>query len=322
MPAINGIAHIQLTVSNMERSVPFYETLLHSLEMVTLIKTSEYFYCIGGKTGVAISPAAPEHAAGGFNQCRPGLHHICFRARSREDVDGIHAVALSLGAIIIRPPRQDAWAPGYYSVLFEDPDGIRIEANFVPGKGHLAEPKAARQYVLQTERLGMRRYTMADVDAVGELFADPYAAKFYPVMNTREAHARWIGWNLKNYDDHGFGLWALELLEDGRFIGDAGVTYQTVEGERILEIGWHVHHSFRSRGYATEAAMACLEFAFNRLDAALVGSIVDPANVASIIVASRVHAQKRDFQGKTGPMFLFSTTAHTDSGSPNPKDDT
>ena len=38
---------------------------------------------------------------------------------------------------MIRPPRDDDWAPGYYSVLFEDPDGIRIEANFVPGKGHL-----------------------------------------------------------------------------------------------------------------------------------------------------------------------------------------
>lgn len=143
MPSINGIAHIQLTVSNMKRSVPFYETLLHSFEMVTLMNTPEFFYCIGGKTGVAISPADPEHAAEGFVQRRPGLNHLCFRANSREDVDGIHAVALSLGAKIIRAPREDNWAPGYYSVLFEDPDGIRIEANFVPGKGHLAEPKDA-----------------------------------------------------------------------------------------------------------------------------------------------------------------------------------
>ena len=137
MASINGIAHIQLTVSDMARSTPFYEKLLHSLEMITLIKSPEYFYCIGGRTGVAIAPAAPELKDQPFNQRGVGLHHLCFRARSREDVDAIYKTALELSAKIIRAPKEDKWAPGYYSVLFEDPDGIRIEANFVPGKGHL-----------------------------------------------------------------------------------------------------------------------------------------------------------------------------------------
>ena len=143
MPDINGIAHIQLTVSNMERSVPFYETLLHSFGMVTLINRPEMFYCIGGRTGVAISPASPEHLPDSFDQRRVGLHHVCFRAKSREDVDAIHEVARSLGAKVVRLPSENSWAPGYYSVLFEDPDGIRIEANYVPGKGHLAGPENA-----------------------------------------------------------------------------------------------------------------------------------------------------------------------------------
>ena len=143
MASINGIAHIQLMVSDMKRSVPFYEKLLHSLEMVTLRNTPDYFYCIGGRTGVAIAPVAPEFKDQLFNQRRLGLHHFCFRARTREDVDAIYETALSLNAKIIRAPREDKWAPGYYSVLFEDPDGIRIEANFVPGKGHL-EPGAPR----------------------------------------------------------------------------------------------------------------------------------------------------------------------------------
>jgi len=137
MASINGIAHIQLTVSDMQRSVPFYRALLHSLEMVTIIDKPEYFYCVGGRTGIAIAPAAREHKREPFDQRRLGLHHLCFRARSRADVEAIHQTALALGAKVIRPPRDDDWAPGYYSVLFEDPDGIRIEANFVPGKGHL-----------------------------------------------------------------------------------------------------------------------------------------------------------------------------------------
>jgi len=40
---------------------------------------------------------------------------------------------------IVRPPSEGSWAPGYYSILFEDPDGIRLEVNFVPGKGHLED---------------------------------------------------------------------------------------------------------------------------------------------------------------------------------------
>ena len=139
MAGINGIAHIQLSVSNMERSIPFYEKLLHSLEMVTLINSPQFFYCIGGRTGVAISPIEPEFTDQPYNQRRAGLHHLCFRAKSREDVDAIYKTALELSAKIIRAPREDTWAPGYYSVLFEDPDGIRIEANFVPGKGHLTQ---------------------------------------------------------------------------------------------------------------------------------------------------------------------------------------
>ena len=137
MASINGIAHIQLSVTSMERSVPFYEKLLHSLEMVTLQKGPQFFYCIGGRTGVAISPIEPAFENQAFNQRRAGLHHLCFRARSREDVDAIYQTALELRATIIRAPTETDWAPGYYSVLFEDPDGIRIEANHVPGKGHL-----------------------------------------------------------------------------------------------------------------------------------------------------------------------------------------
>ena len=135
MPSINGIAHVQLTVSDMARSVPFYERLLTSLEMIVLVRQKEFFYCIGGRTGVAITPATSKDDK--FDQKRVGLHHLCFRAKSREDVDAIHQIAVELKAKIIRAPREDQWAPGYYSTLFEDPDGIRIEANFVPGKGHL-----------------------------------------------------------------------------------------------------------------------------------------------------------------------------------------
>ncbi len=139
MVSINGMAHVQLSVLDMARSVPFYRRLLEFLSMQTIIDADNYFYCVGGRTGVAISPLAPEFQEERFAQHRSGLHHLCFRARSREDVDAIYEVAVELDATIIHAPEEGAFAPGYYSTLFEDPDGIRLEANYVPGKGHLEE---------------------------------------------------------------------------------------------------------------------------------------------------------------------------------------
>ena len=133
---INGIAHVQLTVRSVEKSTPFYERLLTSMGLKVLMQSDTYFYCIGARTGVSISNVEPEHATEAFDQRRVGLHHVCFRARSREDVDAVHGVAKEIGARIVHEPEEGGFAPGYYSVLFEDPDGIRLEVNYVPGKGH------------------------------------------------------------------------------------------------------------------------------------------------------------------------------------------
>ena len=124
MAEINGIAHIQLTVTDLSKSIPFYRRLLTGIGLTLVNDTPRNLYGVGGRTGI--------------EQRQPGLHHFCFRARSREDVDEIYDLAVEIGAKIVHGPQEDGFAPGYYSVLFEDPDGIRIEANHVPGKGLLA----------------------------------------------------------------------------------------------------------------------------------------------------------------------------------------
>jgi catechol 2,3-dioxygenase-like lactoylglutathione lyase family enzyme len=136
---INGMAHVILTASNFERSRDFYRKLLPFLGMTPVIDTDTYYYCVGGRTALGVSAPAGEHAGAAFDQRRVGLHHLCFRARERADVDELHAFVSQLGAKIIRAPREDSWAPGYYSVLFEDPDGIRLEINHVPGRGLLKD---------------------------------------------------------------------------------------------------------------------------------------------------------------------------------------
>jgi catechol 2,3-dioxygenase-like lactoylglutathione lyase family enzyme len=139
MAEISGIAHIQLCVSDMNKSLPFYSRLLGAMGMIPVMDDKSFYYCVGGKTGVAITPAAEPYKNSKFTQGAIGLHHVCFRAKSRDDVESLYKVACELGATIIRKPEESNYAPGYYSTLFEDPDGIRIEVNYVPGKGLLNE---------------------------------------------------------------------------------------------------------------------------------------------------------------------------------------
>jgi RimJ/RimL family protein N-acetyltransferase len=165
----------------------------------------------------------------------------------------------------------------------------------------------AKNYLLTTERLGLRPYTSSDAPALAEVFADPYAARFYPQMKDPERVTKWIEWNLRNYEEYGVGLWAVELRESGRFIGDAGLTYQPIEGSLLLEIGYHIHGSVRRQGYASEAAGACRDFAFRNLRKDYVCSIVHPENAASVAVARRIHSSMRECLWKNNPSLLFFT---------------
>ena len=146
---INGIAHINVTVSRFAECVAFYRLLLPFIGLKRVVHdTDSYFYCIGGRTGFGVQRCAEKYRGEHFDQDRPGLHHVCFRTRSREDVDAVHRLVRELGAAVVRAPQEGQWAPGYYSVLFEDPDGVRLEVNYIPGKGLLAAeegPAASRE---------------------------------------------------------------------------------------------------------------------------------------------------------------------------------
>jgi len=135
---INGVAHVMLTVSNFDACLPFYEKLLPFLGMKPVIKSAQTLYCVGGRTAMGIVKGAEAYRGERFVQQRVGLHHVCLRARERADVDEAYRFLKEIGAKIVHAPEDGPWAPGYYSVLCEDPDGIRIEINHVPGRGLLA----------------------------------------------------------------------------------------------------------------------------------------------------------------------------------------
>ncbi|MCY4480961.1 MAG: VOC family protein [Rhodospirillales bacterium] len=138
MIEINGLAHVVLTVSRFDEARAFYCELLPFLGMQKVFDGNHFVYHVGGRTALGIQRAAPDYEGERFVQNRVGLHHLCLRARSREDVDKAAAKLRAMDATIDRGPMEREWAPGYYFVVFEDPDGIRLEINHIPGKGLLA----------------------------------------------------------------------------------------------------------------------------------------------------------------------------------------
>ena len=137
---INGVAHTFITAGDFEASRAFYRQLLPFLGLKEVADSPDTYYCVGGRTGFGIRRPDPAHAGARFEQYRVGLHHHCWRAREREDVDEAYGFLMQRQARIIHAPQEDPWAPGYYSVLFEDPDGVRLEINHVPGRGLFDTP--------------------------------------------------------------------------------------------------------------------------------------------------------------------------------------
>jgi catechol 2,3-dioxygenase-like lactoylglutathione lyase family enzyme len=135
---INGIAHVQLTLSDWNAGLAFYRKLLPFLGLTPVMEFDGFYYCVGGRTGVAISQADEQHRGERFVQRRVGCT-TSVSAPASADVDRVHELLLEQGATIVHPPEEAPFAPGYYSVLFEDPDGIRLEVNHVPGKGLLTD---------------------------------------------------------------------------------------------------------------------------------------------------------------------------------------
>jgi len=141
MIEVNGMAHVILTVSDWPRAHAFYAELLPFLGLKKVYDGNSFLYHVGGRTAVGIQRCEERFAGERFAQNRVGLHHLCLRARTREDVDKVAAKLRAMGAHIDRGPVEGSWAPGYYYIVFEDPDGIRLEVNFIPGKGLLVGDK-------------------------------------------------------------------------------------------------------------------------------------------------------------------------------------
>lgn len=135
--------------------------------------------------------------------------------------------------------------------------------------------------MIQTQRLILREYTMDDFAALYEILSDPETMQYYPRPYDADGVRRWLNWSLQNYRQYGFGLWAMELKETGKFIGDCGITMQMIDGEQLPEIGYHIHKAYWRQGYGREAARAVRDWGFENTDFDCLYSYMNQENTPS-----------------------------------------
>ena len=132
----SGIHHVDLVVSSIGRSLPFYTELLrplgyHDVSRVEGERGETIWYLSGPGTSVGLREAQSESEA--YDRYRVGLHHLAFEADSRSEVDDRAAWVRSRGFELESEPQEYAYMPGYYAVFFYDPDGLKLEIVHVPG---------------------------------------------------------------------------------------------------------------------------------------------------------------------------------------------
>jgi len=119
--------------------------------------------------------------------------------------------------------------------------------------------------IIETERLIIREYVPEDLVQLHMILSDPMTMSFWPAPFTLEQAGDWIEDNLYNYEEQGFGRWAIVSKETRMIIGDCGINCIELDGQIEYDLGYIIHKLFWNEGYATEATEACIKYAFEEL---------------------------------------------------------
>ena len=141
--------------------------------------------------------------------------------------------------------------------------------------------------ILETNRLYLRKMEQSDYTALCKILKDKDVMYAYEHPFSDAEAQDWLNKQFARYENDGFGLWAVVLKETDEMIGQCGLTMQDVEGRQVVEVGYLFQKAFWHKGYCTEAAMACKEYAFERLNIDEVYSIIRDNNLPSQRVAKR-----------------------------------
>ena|SRR5947207_14490036 len=142
--------------------------------------------------------------------------------------------------------------------------------------------------VVETKRLILRHLTPDDRDDLYRILSDPTTMSFWPSPLSLEATENWISRNIKNYQEYGFGRFALILKPNNTFIGDCGIVRAEIDGKLENDLGYIIFHTYWKHGYAVEAAEACMNYGFDTLNLTRICANMPADHIASRRVAEKI----------------------------------
>lgn len=155
------------------------------------------------------------------------------------------------------------------------------------------------EYIFKSERLGFRNWKEADLKEFAQLNADSEVMQHFPKPLTEKETAEFIQRLQRHYEKNGYNYFATEILESGELIGFIGLAFQEYKTDftPAVDIGWRLKRSAWGKGFATEGAKKCLEFAFNELNLDKVISTCTVKNAKSEKVMNKIGMEKvREFK--------------------------
>lgn len=180
-----------------------------------------------------------------------------------------------------------------------------------------SNPSNAAMAIIQTPRLVLRPPIGSDIEPMMVIHQDPDVMKYLDSHVSGDIGVAWrnVAIMIGHWSISGFGPWTIMLKESSQIIGRAGLWYPA--GAANVELGWMIRRSDWGRGFATEAASAALEWAWQHVDTEHIVSTISAANTPSIRIAEKLGQRlesTRVVDGETIHIFGIHRSARAPSG--------
>ncbi|MGJ1418906.1 GNAT family N-acetyltransferase [Sphingobacterium spiritivorum] len=155
--------------------------------------------------------------------------------------------------------------------------------------------KDNKKYIFTSDRLGFRNWDLADIDKLYKINTDRKVMEFFPDVSTKEQTTEFVQRMKRQFEDKAFCYFAVDRLDNREFIGFIGLSEQTYAADftPCIDIGWRISSTEWNKGYATEGAKKCLDYALNVLKLQEIYAVAPKINLKSEHIMKKIGLKKQ-----------------------------